>query len=278
LSTLASVIAKGLYSAIPAAGIAGRLYFATDTQLTWYDTGTAWVNVTFGGAPGSSGFVLTSAGPTAAPIWASAGGGSTFQPSALPNPPALSAFTWVNQGTNTTSNNGNSILITFPSVGGLSWGILKKTAPSTPWSAACFMKATLNSNGGASVVGLYLYDGTKLLGMEILDTGSFPVFRVERLNNVTTDNSTVFTQPFANANLLTTSPMTGGMYLRWRNDATTLFADYSLDGSNWINVYSEAVGAFVTPTAYGFGGLNDGMTQNQYLSLQGWLETNSATL
>lgn len=42
---LSSVITAGLYGAIPAAGMAGRIYFATDTQATWYDNGVAWVNV-----------------------------------------------------------------------------------------------------------------------------------------------------------------------------------------------------------------------------------------
>jgi hypothetical protein len=43
---LSSVLMAGLYAAIPAAGMAGRIYFATDTQATWYDNGAAWVNVT----------------------------------------------------------------------------------------------------------------------------------------------------------------------------------------------------------------------------------------
>lgn len=42
---LGTVIVEGLYSAIPAFGLPGRLFFATDTQQVWYDTGTAWVNV-----------------------------------------------------------------------------------------------------------------------------------------------------------------------------------------------------------------------------------------
>jgi hypothetical protein len=45
-TTLPTVIAIGTYAALPAFGIQGRIYFATDTLKIWYDTGTAWVDVT----------------------------------------------------------------------------------------------------------------------------------------------------------------------------------------------------------------------------------------
>jgi hypothetical protein len=227
---------------------------------------------------GTNGTVLTADSTAATGVSWQTGGSGTFQPSVLPNPPALSAFTWVNQGSDTTSNNGNSIMVSIPSVGSLSWGILKKTAPVAPWSVADYTKAAMVSSGNAQDVGLYLYDGTKLLGIEVLVQGR-PILRIERINNVTTDNSTVFTQSFGATDFFQwPNPMTGGMFVRWRDDGTTLFADYSLDGSNWFNLYSEAVGAFITPTAYGFGGLNDLSAQPLKLSVQGWLETNSGIL
>jgi hypothetical protein len=46
MTTLAAVIVEGIYSSIPPAGIAGRLYFATDTKKTWYDNGASWDDVT----------------------------------------------------------------------------------------------------------------------------------------------------------------------------------------------------------------------------------------
>ena len=46
MTTLAAVIVEGIYADIPAAGMAGRLYFATDTLKVWYDNGTTWDNVT----------------------------------------------------------------------------------------------------------------------------------------------------------------------------------------------------------------------------------------
>ena len=46
MSTLAQVIIEGVYADLPAYGIPGRLYFATDTFQIYYDTGLAWNNVT----------------------------------------------------------------------------------------------------------------------------------------------------------------------------------------------------------------------------------------
>lgn len=44
--TLPNVLIEGLYSALPAPGIAGRLFFATDTKQHYYDNGASWDNIT----------------------------------------------------------------------------------------------------------------------------------------------------------------------------------------------------------------------------------------
>lgn len=41
----AQVNLRGTLAARPAAGAAGRLYFCTDSQAVWYDTGSAWTQV-----------------------------------------------------------------------------------------------------------------------------------------------------------------------------------------------------------------------------------------
>jgi len=66
MSTLASVIIRDVTSARPAAGIAGRLFFATDTSKTWRDNGTSWDDVSSGGAGSNviSSIVLSSAAPS----------------------------------------------------------------------------------------------------------------------------------------------------------------------------------------------------------------------
>ena len=51
MTTLSVVSAIGLFADRPAFGIGGRKYFATDTKQEWYDTGSAWVNITPSGSP-----------------------------------------------------------------------------------------------------------------------------------------------------------------------------------------------------------------------------------
>lgn len=56
-----SVYLQGTAAARPAAGVSGRLYFATDTGAVSYDTGTAWINVS---TPSSSGVPLVTSLPS----------------------------------------------------------------------------------------------------------------------------------------------------------------------------------------------------------------------
>jgi len=44
--TLPTVLVEGLYSALPAPGIPGRLFFASDTKKHYYDNGTGWDDIT----------------------------------------------------------------------------------------------------------------------------------------------------------------------------------------------------------------------------------------
>lgn len=92
MSTLASVILEGVASALPSAGIPGRLYFATDTDVVYRDNGTAFVAVNTGGG-GGGGSTPFSTPPTTG--LASPNGGTTYTlPSASANPTA--SFYFVN--------------------------------------------------------------------------------------------------------------------------------------------------------------------------------------
>ena len=60
MSTLAQAINSGVAASRPAAGIAGRLYFTTDSGKIFWDNGAAWIDVTppSGGGGGASALVL----------------------------------------------------------------------------------------------------------------------------------------------------------------------------------------------------------------------------
>jgi hypothetical protein len=46
MTTLAAVMVKGTFSAMPTAGVNGRTFYSSDTGQIFYDNGEAWVNVT----------------------------------------------------------------------------------------------------------------------------------------------------------------------------------------------------------------------------------------
>ena len=76
------------------------------------------------------------------------------------------------------------------------------------------------------------------------------------------------------------NPFLSPIWIQLRNDGTDLYFDYSLDGANFTNLWSEAVGSFITPTQYGFGGLSvtAGALPSVIGDLLAWVETNNATL
>lgn len=206
---------------------------------------------------------------------------STYQPSIFPLPPAIGSFTWVNQQTTTTSTNGGMIMMSLQS-DALGRKFLSQTAPVTPYSAASFTKSYAGTFG-TQVQGIYLYDGTKTLGFELwtINSGTLLELIVTQFPTIASAGTTVLAisvQPSSGNNPILPLSFTGGMFMRWRNDGTTLFADVSPDGANWINLYSEAVAAFITPTSYGWGGFNASSGQPLYVSLGGWLTTASGSL
>ena len=79
--------------------------------------------------------------------------------------------------------------------------------------------------------------------------------------NVLSIQLTLQQQTFATATAIpTTFNQQGGLglkamiWFRLRNDGTSLWMDYSIDGSKYINLATELVGAFLTPTFIGWGG------------------------
>ena len=72
---------------------------------------------------------------------------------------------------------------------------------------------------------MYFYDGTKLMGLEMIVQGAYNAFRVEKITNVTTDGSTpalIFTAPY----MLQTQ--FGSPWIQLRDDGTKIWFDVSL--------------------------------------------------
>ena len=226
-------------------------------------------------------------------------GAAAFQYSALPNPPALAGFTWVNQqgsgGTLSTATQtggaGNAIDLNFFSLGTtLQWQFQKIATPAAPWRAKCFVAVTeqgnTSTNAGAvantSAGGCYVTDGTKYMGIENLMQASSTLSttsqtRVEKITNVSTDGSTVWGSSLVTPFSLKSG---SGIYEAWCYDGTNTWAEFSLNGVNWYQVFEDAAHSYLTPSAVAFGGIAaTGATgPNLIVSLQGWqIDTTGVT-
>lgn len=208
------------------------------------------------------------------------GGGSAV----IPTPPALASFTWVNQGSSTAAQNGGSgtpILVAIPRTAALNWRLLTMAQPATPYHLSVVFKCGQN-NSNSSTSGIYFRDsvGGKMLGLEILTQASVATVRVERITNVTTDSSTQFTNALYNSPMSFAFTPNAGAIWRLRNNGTTLFADWSFDGYNWSNWYSEAVGTWLTPDSVGIGGVAATGSASDFtiFSFSGWDLSAGATL
>ena len=68
-------------------------------------------------------------------------------------------------------------------------------------------------------------------------------------------------------------------WLQLRNDGTTLSFDISFDGSNFINLATSAIGAFLTPTQIGFRILaNDSSAATTNMYVFNWITFPNANL
>lgn len=153
-------------------------------------------------------------------------------------PPVLADFGWVNQGATVAVQRDGYISVVSTTTPGMA--VLMQAAPGTPYAAVARMKGlqTLNYQG----FGLCFYDsgagGLITLGVLGADV------RVSSWTNVNTYKSDIFIG----------STIAQPPWLRLRNDGTDLYADMSVDGYSWQNVYANANAADlgVVPDSVGF--------------------------
>jgi hypothetical protein len=133
---------EGVYSAIPVPATAGRLYYATDTEVLWLDQVSSWINVT--PTPWVS-LVLTSG------IIGSFPGGQTQTgvPAVRLDPGGVLRFRgelYNNSGSAITTTTSTSTLATIPTGEGVAYTI---NPPDVPFSSTVL-------NGSSGDFTLYL--------------------------------------------------------------------------------------------------------------------------
>jgi hypothetical protein len=138
--------------------------------------------------------------------------------------------------------------VTIPDSGSLNWRFIKRTI-SVPYTIIALIDfSDLGAENVTSQTGgLYITDGTKLEGIEMLaQTNSGLKLRVETMTNVTTDSATVAGP---------TAGIVGTLIaLKISNNSTNRVFSYWSNGA-WVTFLTEASGTFLTENAAGPGGV-----------------------
>lgn len=225
---------------------------------------------------GTNGQALSTSGSTQA-SW-------TSPPSAPPSPlvdgfpvgrPAASTLSWINQGSASYIEHANGpITLTIPASGSDQIRALGKAPPgSAPYTLTAKLSAqTWGAN--FAVAGLYIQDSSgKIVYLNQAGTaGNRAAVQVNYFNSASSFNSTP------------KSWSTNGystFWLRIRNDGTNWNYYWSLNGADWVSVYSTPLTAFLgsTITSLGvFGNLNNSTYPNMEISVWSFeLTTGSGT-
>lgn len=153
-------------------------------------------------------------------------------------------WTWVNQGS-VTSSQANSILRLYcPKASGDNKHCIVQTAPATPWEST--MKLWFLAPGGTTypIGGAVLRDSSgKLIAYDYEWTTGI---RIARYNSPTSFNANTF-------NFSSPGYLSLPYYLKIKDDGTNLTYSYSMDGSAFLQLFQESRTAFLAsgPTQVG---------------------------
>lgn len=169
-------------------------------------------------------------------------------------------WTVVNCGSNCVYNDFSSASQNFfvSDNSTLNWRLVERSLPASTYTVIFTIDCKVAIFNTSSVdCGVYLYDGTKLEGYELLSQNTPSCkLRVEHITNVTTDNSTAF-GPTANLVGCTAT-------LKIVNDGTHR-TFYHWSSGSFTQDLQETTGTFLTETSFGFGGVSVSGTAAEFI-------------
>jgi hypothetical protein len=220
-------------------GILGGVSPLTNGQLAVGSTGnppqpatiTAGAGITVANSPGS----IT--------IGATGGGGATGLynqvMSATPTSAGTGLTSWLNQGTATVADTAVGIAIS--DTNGNQLRVRYKAAPTPPYTITALVGDT-TPGVNTPVMGIGWYDGTsKLHVVDMVYNNGWGV-EVTKWNSVSSWNSYDFSP---------TPIITNPLWLQIRDDGTSIYFRYSVDGANFYTLYNSAKsGAWLGSSGY----------------------------
>lgn len=159
--------------------------------------------------------------------------------------PTKPTFSWRNQGTATLGTSGKSLFLLAPTSAGDNIRGQEISAPSTPWSITIAMAPLIpGALNNYALAGLYVSDGTKLVTAAVSNAnyGSLAGFGVATFSSVSAYNSTV-SAPGISLGL----PF---LILKVLNDGTNLKWYTSIDGTNFVLLYTSTVTNYLSAASF----------------------------
>lgn len=214
----------GTAATIPAAGVAGRLYYPTDGNLIYRDTGSAW----------------QAWGPLSPMI-----------------PPPTTGFTAINFPGSGAQQTSNTFANGYPEISSALWtgsgrqvSILGMTAPAAPYFVEGSILAAASSQSGVSSYGICLYNSTsgKVLSFAIKVGINGPYDAHALYVDYYTALSTYSASPFGPQPI----DLQQVRYMKITSDGTNLKFYTGSDGHNYIMNISLAISSYFTPDTIGF--------------------------
>ena len=162
-------------------------------------------------------------------------------------PPALTDWTWRNQGTGVGQEVERKIYINTPAAASDGWRILERNIPASPYIITAALLLTL-AGYNYSQAGIVLVESSsgKLVMFQCNSSGVQTGVSVAKFNSPTSWNATyisVASKPSA----------FGVLYLRIQDDNTNRICSFSFDGVNFIQVHSVSRTDYITPDKIGIG-------------------------
>ena len=229
-----SIILTGTFAGRPAAGTDGRLYLPSDGLAVTRDSGSIWV-------PWGPAWPLT--------------------------PPVDGDFSWVNQGTASTTASKESIYMASATGSGANNLRLRvKAVPATPYTVTM------------GITGPFLGQGTQFqYGMVLRNSGSGNLMPFDLLSLATQSGMAVrqYTSPtlFA-ANLASHLfwPTSSVYWFRIADDGANKSFSYSFDGVNYTTLYTNTHAFYIVPDQIGFFLNSFNATYAPFFTVISWKE------
>jgi hypothetical protein len=186
--------------------------------------------------------------------------------------PVSGDFAWINQGGASidTTTVPTAIYLAAPAGAGVNQRIRKKAQPAPPYTITAYLIPHLqNINYNLAGICWRASGAGSLRGIEVYNDSAVSTHTAV-IRDVSYTSPTVFSVTNAVAGLGVYGCNGGGFYMRLQHTGANIISSISNDGVNFTNLFTQAVGAFLTPDEVGFWAASTNATLDGGMWLLSW--------